>query len=1074
MEKRKSIDSISQKEFLKKRRPEQFSDSVIKEEGSLDRAVLEHALSTLNKRSLELAFEAFSKKICEKVICPNLLEQTGPVAGGDGKVDTQTFPVSEQLKNLWYEGINHDSSKERWAFAISTQETWKTKCEKDVKNIKSTNRDYKKIFFVTNEYAHAGQRSELEDKLTQKYKIDIRILDLSWILDEVFKNKLEDLAIKTLSIGVSWKRVTDVGSNDYSKIRKLEDIDQRINTDINPQDIKLHQVNWFLDCAILSKELEKPDMETKGRFERACRIAEQYGMPNQLFESHYQFAWAAYWWFEDFILFCEQTKLCFETIRNSKDASLLAQFGNLLGVYQGYIKSNEVSRDDELESIRSEIKEINTAITQMDRFPSNSMLALANLEFLCLYEIDNVESSEDIFKRINNIINKANSLIGFPFRRIYELLLSLDSVFGEIESYELLLDSLTELSTKRDGELKGSLLLLKRGARRLDSNEPYQAIKLIGKSLPGLYKQETKNSVIKALHILSNAYLRVDLRWASRACLLIAPTLLDYDQSVSKLHVACYLEIAKSELLLGRIGHFFLWWKYANYLNSEIEESIITQDENDGFDKYLSQLILTSEFDDLNQFKHLPDLLENFNLPLSCYSLLYVLGHEDEIQEDKDSPLQDFFLQLRDHYEGYAPPINFLNQKCGELVGQAMGCKLVVTFPVKSPANELSETILSVFEGFCSTLMLEEAFVVENKILVNISIDSEDEVELSYEVDESGSNLLFDITVSTFDIEAITSSEKEKISEWLTDFTLNLFSRIFQFNDHEKTIKTIIGEHRALDRSISFGICLTSQQNLLGHDYLNDIPNLMDNDVYREYNLIRTEEWDVKNPKINNNTFVSSPQFSKDKISNNQIDRERIPHSQIETNNLIKVRLWDKAEWLGVAFGFKGNLPILSLIFENYESGLSILKDLHSEIGDNDLKDRIRVTIIKGINKNSVADYRIYITENMRSESRKLKQMIARVHTMTPRTPQNLNVFLSEYNNIGCFLLSFISKAELQVPDLQRKHVLIQVNKLHVVDAWTIEENSMDVIALLPDDEPIIPDGIIDPPFLRALESKFS
>lgn len=73
---------FSSKEFLRRRRPEKFSDSTIRETGTLDRVVLEHFLSTLNTRNQELQFENFAKKICEKIICPNLLEQTGPVAGG--------------------------------------------------------------------------------------------------------------------------------------------------------------------------------------------------------------------------------------------------------------------------------------------------------------------------------------------------------------------------------------------------------------------------------------------------------------------------------------------------------------------------------------------------------------------------------------------------------------------------------------------------------------------------------------------------------------------------------------------------------------------------------------------------------------------------------------------------------------------------------------------------------------------------------------------------------------------------------------------------------------------------------
>lgn len=196
----------SPKSFLKARRPERFSDSVIKEIGILDRSTLEFQLATLNRRNLELAFEAFAKALCEKIICPNLLEQTGPVAGGDGKVDTQTFPVSKQIKDLWYVGLNNNSDEDRWAFLISTQEDWKAKCRKDVRKIKGTNRDYKKAFCITNRYAKANQRSEVEDSLKNETGIDVRILDLSWILDQIFKHGYEQLAIDMLSIDVDWRR----------------------------------------------------------------------------------------------------------------------------------------------------------------------------------------------------------------------------------------------------------------------------------------------------------------------------------------------------------------------------------------------------------------------------------------------------------------------------------------------------------------------------------------------------------------------------------------------------------------------------------------------------------------------------------------------------------------------------------------------------------------------------------------------------------------------------------------------------------------------------------------------------
>ncbi|WP_265468392.1 hypothetical protein, partial [Aeromonas salmonicida] len=203
---KKQDAKFSSKEFLKRRRPEKFSDSTIRETGSLDRVVLEHFLSTLNTRNQELQFEDFAKKICEKIVCPNLLEQTGPVAGGDGKTDTQTFPVSEQNKLLWFEGVNETSNKERWAFAVSTRKDWKKKCHEDVLKIKETGRGYTKAFCVTNQSAKSNIRAEVEDTLKIQTGIDVRVLDINWLLDQVYKNHFEQLTIDALSIPTQYKR----------------------------------------------------------------------------------------------------------------------------------------------------------------------------------------------------------------------------------------------------------------------------------------------------------------------------------------------------------------------------------------------------------------------------------------------------------------------------------------------------------------------------------------------------------------------------------------------------------------------------------------------------------------------------------------------------------------------------------------------------------------------------------------------------------------------------------------------------------------------------------------------------
>lgn len=60
-----------------------------------------------------------------------------------------------------------------------------------MKKIVDTQRGYTQIFCITNQLIKADQRSKLEDELSSQYGIQVCILDLSWLLDETYKNKLE-------------------------------------------------------------------------------------------------------------------------------------------------------------------------------------------------------------------------------------------------------------------------------------------------------------------------------------------------------------------------------------------------------------------------------------------------------------------------------------------------------------------------------------------------------------------------------------------------------------------------------------------------------------------------------------------------------------------------------------------------------------------------------------------------------------------------------------------------------------------------------------------------------------------
>ena len=194
-----------QTEAYRNMHPEQFSDSQVVKKGKLDRDFLDYYFETLTNRNMDKQFEELCRNIAESEICPNLLPQTGPTGGGDSKVDSETYPVSDSITEMWFGGSGNKAGNERWAFAISAKKDWKAKVKSDVKKIVNVNSDknrgYTKIFFMSNQFISDKKRADCEDELRIEYGIDVRILDKTWLLNKVMSSqKNKEIAVKSLEL----------------------------------------------------------------------------------------------------------------------------------------------------------------------------------------------------------------------------------------------------------------------------------------------------------------------------------------------------------------------------------------------------------------------------------------------------------------------------------------------------------------------------------------------------------------------------------------------------------------------------------------------------------------------------------------------------------------------------------------------------------------------------------------------------------------------------------------------------------------------------------------------------------
>lgn len=155
----------SPKEFMRRRRPERFSDSTHLKKIEINREQLEYHLERITSRNQEADFERFARRLAEVEICPNLIPQTGPTGGGDGKVDSDTHAVAAILTLSWYSG-DPDAPRAaanggRWALAVSAQRRWKKKIESDIEKLVKVRRQYVRAFFISNQYISSKQRHDL-------------------------------------------------------------------------------------------------------------------------------------------------------------------------------------------------------------------------------------------------------------------------------------------------------------------------------------------------------------------------------------------------------------------------------------------------------------------------------------------------------------------------------------------------------------------------------------------------------------------------------------------------------------------------------------------------------------------------------------------------------------------------------------------------------------------------------------------------------------------------------------------------------------------------------------------------
>jgi hypothetical protein len=210
------------------------------------------------------------------------------------------------------------------------------------------------------------------------------------------------------------------------------------------------------------------------------------------------------------------------------------------------------------------------------------------------------------------------------------------------------------------------------------------------------------------------------------------------------------------------------------------------------------------------------------------------------------------------------------------------------------------------------------------------------------------------------------------------------------------------------------------------------------------------------------------------------LNRVSLKHSARMVSSVINIPLWDKAGWRGVfyivAMYDLDEPPGLGLIFKDGAAGRSIFEELRKKLGSEDADDRLRISIITGIDKDDPSAYELVVGTNLPASDaeggpREIVS-VSRIHRMDKPNPLNLKRFEDQVTRTKQYSV-FPVQAPTGEMDMEVFGDLTIMKKtIRITPAWQISENDIDCMAIRPGDNVIIPPEAVDAPVLKLLDRR--
>jgi hypothetical protein len=1077
--------NASHREFMRARRPQLFSDTLQVEISDMDRRQFEFHLHSLTSRKEETAFENFARVLAEKELCPNLIPQTGPTGGGDSKVDTETYPVAPAIAPLWYEG-DPTSADQRWGFAVSAKADWKPKVLSDVSKIVATGRPYALIYFISNQAIKDKDRALVEDDLTAKYRVQVRILDRTWIIDRVVRHKRWNIVAETLQFQLTSKTVSNPGPLDAGRLRDLQVLDKKIEA-APASTVTLDLVEEALQSALLARGLDRPRYEVDGRFDRAARLAQNTNS-RQRQRIWYQRAWTALWWFND----TSETERIYDLLAQEVLPSewiwylddlvnlwLALQAGKVLDTVRTDALRNALQRH-----ANDEAKE------------TSSLWAQAQLLQMDLVTCMQTKSDmQPTLTAMRQVIGKVRGHVEFPIEPVIRIVRELAEFIGESSGYDELLDAVIEIERERNGDRAAGELHLERGLHKLDRKKTYDAIDDLGRAQMLLAQEDKRDKFIAAICGTGLAYESAGLLYAARANFVSALNFCLYswfkEATVDRRALPLLKKLAWVELQLGRIPYVLAWVKwfgpiqFALSLNSEDTKEL--EQETRAIDVVLGILILRTSHENWTQLTRLPDLLSRMGLEMSRAAALFMLGHEDKVRTDYGALGDDLNKLINEWLAAPAaqdiPKMPSWHFGTTTMTTVILGCQVEVIARGGVTTALLGESIIGFLEAFYATAVRTRRLISPREKLV-IEVRQAEAVKLPFVhrqiEDDCGETKLIVTHPVSATMGLFGEGFQGKVIELFAHVTYEL-----HLNLERQELEDMFAKYRAQDRAYNVARSIVAVINILGHSPAARAEDWVQDDTLAAFPLIREKPWmpikAANTPARQLDTKELA--FSTEQPPEHLFGVDAMRQCDMRVISPINLPLWDKAAWKGIGVALPQTSddtppPVIALAFENFDAGKKIFRGWRKRVGEVNRDGWLSVTVITGIRRNSPLDYRVAIGVNEAylktvTSGARILAMACRTHDMTPSSSYNLDVMQDHFRRAEFVLLVPAAlDPELSGIEMTRENfeLGIKLTQLKFIPAWQVAENSPIVVAMLGISDPVLPPGMTAPPYLQALK----